>query len=284
MYSRCGQFLVVVCVALAATVLAHTAAKRATQQQAPLTSPMRYLQESYLQPHQTLGTSSTCASTITHHFKQQFACIVSDQSITNSVKHKDLQLLCAAFIIRMLALQKTGSHCSHCKQAQNRARTAEAACTAAAEQACRSKERAEKAESVASLLNQQLLQHKEAIMQLHSSKDVLCEQLAAAQLRSKCAPVYFDLLVDFIKSRCVTGREMKVSSADLHQGFDRFMQHAQHGKPKETIVPTPKQRELRALMETLGFEYTQTYLLGANARCLRGIQLRVSTHGTEKLA
>jgi hypothetical protein len=200
------------------------------------------------------------------------------------LKHKDLQLLCAAYIIRMLALQKTGSHCSHCKQAQNRAHTAEAACAIAAKEACRLKERAEKAESFASLLNQQLVQYKEAIMQLHSSKDALYEQLAAAQLRSKCAPVYFDLLVEFIKSRCVTGEEMRVSSADLHQAFEIFMQHAQHSKPKGTIVPAPKQRELRALMETLGFEYTQAYLHGANARCLRGIQLRVSTHGTKTLA
>lgn len=269
-------WLVVGCVAVA-IVLAHThtATNTAEEEQMPCTCPMRYLQQSYKQPQQTLQTSSTCAFTVTSHFKHQFACIVSDQSIRNSEKHKDLQLLCAAFLLRMLALRTItmDSQCTMCMRALKRVHAAEMACATAAEEASRLRERVDKAESIASLLNQKLVQHKEAIMQLQSSKNTLCEQVKALQLRSKCAPKYFDLLIEFIKVKCVTGTQMKVGSAELHQAFEKFLSHAQ--KSQQTTLVAPTQRELRALMETLGFEYAQVYHHGANTRCLKGIQLRV---------
>jgi hypothetical protein len=290
MRARAQQVLcVTVCAALAAAALAHTHRTTSTaNEHMPCMCPMKYLQQFYLHPQHILQTSSTCPITTTQQYKHQFASILLNQSVTDSIRHKDLQLLCSAFLLRMLALRnkgvesEVGSRCTVCMQTSARARVAGVASVAAAQDECAlMRERAERAESAATLLSQQALQREEAIMHLQSSRDALRGQLAAAQLRSRCAPVYFDLLIEFIKSRCVTGGETKIGSAELHQAFDSFMQHAQRNQPAAMVVPVPKQSELRALMETLGFEYSQVYHNGTNTRCLRGIQLQLSPQGAK---
>jgi hypothetical protein len=281
---------VALCVIVAIAVIAYRHITTSIAREPPPLGvcPFTFLRQSCRHLGEALHTATACPSATTQQFKQQFACIVSDQVMTATEKHRKLNLLCAAFLIRRLALQLKGvgghaqskSPCPSCAQAISQAQAAHAAQVKAENQVDVLQAAAAKAQSTVMHLTQQAVQHREAIMQLQCRVDTLRQQMSMAELRCRCAPAYFDQLIEFMKVRCVTGSEMKVGSAELHQAFESFMKRAHRGQPGAAVIAAPTQRELRALMESLGFEYTQLYHNGANTRCLRGIQLRLNSHGT----
>jgi hypothetical protein len=278
---------VALCSTAAIAVLFYGRMSTNIARQAPplVVCPFTFLRQSCRHLGYALHPAAACPSTITRQFKQQYACIVSDQAMAATEKHNKLNLLCAAFLIRILALRLKGaagqalstSLCSSCAQAYGLAKAAQAAQVKAENQVDVLQAAAGKAQSTVMHLTQQAVQHREAIMQLQCRVDTLRQQMSMAELRSRCAPAYFDMLIEFMKVRCVTGMDMKVGSAELHQAFESFMNHAQRGQPGAAAIAAPTQRELRALMESLGFEYAQLYHNGANTRCLRGIQLQLNS-------
>jgi hypothetical protein len=94
-------------------------------------------------------------------------------------------------------------------------------------------------------------------------------RLRVLEMRAKCAPYYFDVLLTFLNARCVRGAQERVSSKELHMAFSSYI-------VKKNISP-PSQRDLRALLEQLGFEYGQVYV-NKNTRGFRGLGLLASMH------
>ena len=92
-------------------------------------------------------------------------------------------------------------------------------------------------------------------------------QLVLMRERAKCAPPFFDALNMFLRLNCITGDNERVGSAELHSAFSDFCVHNCLGEP-------PNQREVRALLETLGFKYDQVYLRGNNTRGFRGLGIK----------
>ena len=93
-------------------------------------------------------------------------------------------------------------------------------------------------------------------------------RLAVLRERSKLAPAWADQLGIFLNTRCVRRPDERVSSAEMHDAFVRFLAESPQGPEP------PTQRELRqALEEHLGFEYSQVYINGGNARGFRGLGL-----------
>ena len=93
-------------------------------------------------------------------------------------------------------------------------------------------------------------------------------RLAVLRERAKFAPPWFDQLAAFLNTHCVRGPDKRVSSAEMHEGFVRFLSQCPQGPEP------PTQRELRqALEEHSNFEYTQVYINGGNARGFRGLGL-----------
>ena len=94
------------------------------------------------------------------------------------------------------------------------------------------------------------------------------EQLSVLQLRARCAPPYIDALAQFLESNCVENEDQRVGCAELHTAFTAFLSEtckdAEH----------PSQRDLRAVLEALGYEYGQVYIRSANTRGFRGLGLR----------
>ena len=94
-------------------------------------------------------------------------------------------------------------------------------------------------------------------------------RLAVLRERAKFAPPWFDQLTAFLNMHCVRGPDVRVSSAEMHEAFARFLGESPHQGPEP-----PTQRELRqALEEHLNFEYTQVYINGGNARGFKGLGL-----------
>ena len=98
-------------------------------------------------------------------------------------------------------------------------------------------------------------------------------RLAVLRERAKFAPPWFDQLTAFLNTHCVRGPNERVSSAEMHEAFARFL----GGSPQGPEPPT--QRELRQALEDLGFEYTQIFVRGSdggsggNARGFKGLGL-----------
>jgi hypothetical protein len=93
-------------------------------------------------------------------------------------------------------------------------------------------------------------------------------RLAVLRERAKFAPPWFDQLTAFLNTQCVRGPDERVTSAEMHEGFARFLAASPQGPEP------PTQRELRqALEEHLNFEYTQVYINGGNARGFKGLGL-----------
>ena len=93
-------------------------------------------------------------------------------------------------------------------------------------------------------------------------------ELVVMQERAKCAPPCFDAVQFFLKHNCVLGIEERVGSAEFHAAFTSFIAHHQ------LDCEPPTQRELRALLETLGFHYDQVYIRGSNTRGFRGVSVK----------
>ena len=66
-----------------------------------------------------------------------------------------------------------------------------------------------------------------------------------------------------------------VGSAELHAALLAFLEEQQQQQDAGKAQP-PSQRELRALLEHLGFQYRQTWTRGANVRGFRRLALRAS--------
>ena len=93
-------------------------------------------------------------------------------------------------------------------------------------------------------------------------------RLAVLRERAKFAPPWFDQLTAFRNTRCVRGPDERVSSAEVHDAFARFLAASSRGPEP------PTQRELRQVLEeNLNFEYTQVYINGGNARGFKGLGL-----------
>jgi hypothetical protein len=93
--------------------------------------------------------------------------------------------------------------------------------------------------------------------------------MSALKLRARCAPQFFDSLLCFLRSRCVEGEGQRVGAADLHAAFTAFMADDDSG----LRVEPPSQRDLRALLEQLGFSYGLIYVRGTTSRGFRGLGL-----------
>ena len=93
------------------------------------------------------------------------------------------------------------------------------------------------------------------------------------QERAKCAPPFFENVAEFLRVRCIDGESERVGTSELHAALAVFMKHHHRG-----TLP-PSQRDLRALLEQLGFEYNQVYIAGCNTRGFRGLGLRPETGG-----
>ena len=95
------------------------------------------------------------------------------------------------------------------------------------------------------------------------------QRLCVLEAYARCAPPYFQSLLQFVGGRCSQGPELRVSSSDLHRAFVAYLE----AQPTTSTVQAPTQRELRALLEQLGFEYGQMQYKGSNARCFKGLAL-----------
>jgi hypothetical protein len=92
-------------------------------------------------------------------------------------------------------------------------------------------------------------------------------QLVLMRERAKCVPPFFDSLNMFLKLYCIIGDDERVGCAELHSAFSEFLVH-------HCLEELPNQREVRALLETLGFKYDQIYLRGNNTRGFRGLGIK----------
>ncbi len=121
------------------------------------------------------------------------------------------------------------------------------------------------AEGVCTHLQNSLAQSDEMNEHMNSQLAAMSARLRTMESRARCAPPYFDALTQFLDSECARGADRRVSSASLHAAFVDFMADAHSEAPSQT--------DLRALLETLGFEYGQVNIDGGNARGFRGISL-----------
>ena len=93
-------------------------------------------------------------------------------------------------------------------------------------------------------------------------------RLAVLRERAKFAPPWFDQLTAFLNTRCVRGPDERVSSAEVHDAFARFLAASPRGPEP------PTQRELRQVLEeNLNCFYTQVFVNGSNARGFKGLGL-----------
>ena len=121
------------------------------------------------------------------------------------------------------------------------------------------------------------LQHENG--RLRAEMSVLADSIKAGQQRlrvleayARCAPPYFHSLLQFIGEKCSQGPDLRVSSCDLHHAFVSYLE-AHQSPSSAAAIQSPSQRELRALLEQLGFEYAQMQYKGSNARCFKGVAL-----------
>jgi hypothetical protein len=77
-------------------------------------------------------------------------------------------------------------------------------------------------------------------------------QYHLAKQRSVCAPPYYDVVLAYLQSECVHGEDRFVGSAELHEACSAYICRALYQGD------APTQRELRTLMEQLGYQYLQT--------------------------
>jgi hypothetical protein len=103
------------------------------------------------------------------------------------------------------------------------------------------------------------------------------EHLSVLQMRARCAPPYFDALACFLKRCCVESDDQRVGCGDLHTAFTAFL--AETCKDAEP----PSQRDLRAVLEALGYEYGQVYIRSANTRGFSGLGLRPAVQASAYL-
>jgi hypothetical protein len=128
--------------------------------------------------------------------------------------------------------------------------------------------RATYAEGLCSNLQSQLIKSEHKVERLSKLIRDWGERLPLLQMRARCAPPYFDALACFLKRCCVESEDQRVGCAELHTAFTAFL--AESCKD----VEPPSQRDLRAVLEALGYEYGQVYIRSANTRGFRGLGLR----------
>jgi hypothetical protein len=236
--------------------------------------PFAYLKANYKLPQDVLMTHSQNTSTLTQHYVTLFDHIVHDMS--SSTKEKDLQILCSAYMLRLMVAQSAPGR--HTCNSQSANRENKKLCTVIAQlqqentsaqhAAATLKAQCEAAEHTAAQLAAELAEARQQQARMHHT----IQGMHALEMRARCAPAWFDLLLQFLATRCITGEGLKTSSAELHAAFLEFMAHAPPEQTKHLL--TPSQSDLRACMERIGFDYSQTYYRGANQRCLKGVQLK----------
>jgi hypothetical protein len=136
------------------------------------------------------------------------------------------------------------------------------------------KERAARMEVLAMHLYTELGKSRSRVEEI---EHMLCEtrtELIVFEQRARCAPPFFDDVAAFLRARCSIGEEERAGSAELHAAFGAYLREV--GRVGES----PSQRDLRSLLEKLGFCYDQIYIKGTNARGFRGLGLINLGEGT----
>jgi hypothetical protein len=238
---------------------------------APITpcppGPIDYLKQGFCLPQHVLATSSDKLPVIARQYQRLFKQISSQSQATD--KARDLQILGSAYMLRVLALKPSTSHvqlpCDACTRARQTIATLQQSVLQAQENARHWQARCEAAEGAAVLMKAQVAEAINAQVKLDEAQAAAQKAL---ELRARCAPPCFNVLIDFLRTRCLLGEEHRVSSAELHDAFTAFM--VRHAQQTDSL----SQSELRSCMEKLGFAYAQAYYKGTNQRCLKGVQLR----------
>jgi hypothetical protein len=106
-------------------------------------------------------------------------------------------------------------------------------------------QRAFKAEALCSTLQLELMSLSTAAHDSETQLQKLSEQLRLAQAQARCAPSYAKDILQFLRVKCVHGPDLRVATVELYTAFLSYV--------NDTSPPT--QREFRALLEHLGFEY-----------------------------
>lgn len=128
--------------------------------------------------------------------------------------------------------------------------------------------RANQAEKQKAHLEQALQAAGRHAQTLQQTVQEVTSQLELSHRRAQAASPFFDSTISFLRSRCVQGEDKFVGCAELHQAMLEFL-----GEQPEQ-GPAPTQRQLRALLENLGFQYRQTWFQSKNTRGFRQLALR----------
>lgn len=192
-----------------------------------------FMEQHYRQPSQVLGIPADKSSNV-HFIRSRFAQVFNATSCqAGSVS--EMQIICSAFLLLMNGASNTKAE-QDMLHHQHRA----AALTQHA---------------------QQLQDRLRSVWDAQQS----CKELQDRLTVSQTAVEYFDAVLQFLGSQCIQGADTRVSSSELHEAFVRYI--------GGSGVQVPSQRDLRALLEHLGFEYGQVYVNGSNARGFRGLCL-----------
>jgi chromosome segregation ATPase len=233
-----------------------------------------YITRFYRSPSQVLGLAASTQDP--DAIRRRFLALFESKRASPSAQ-QELQMLCSAFVLLMGRIQPQQTQVTNNFAVQSAQitllNTADARCAALREHASELEVRLGQAQQENMRLQQAM---QAAGRQVQALQGAMHELQAQLDLARHSAP-YADAVISFLRCRCVQGDDsLFVGSAELHAALLAFLAEQQQQQQDEGKAQPPSQRELRALLEHLGFQYRQTWTRGANVRGFRRLALRAS--------
>lgn len=235
-----------------------------------------YITRFYRSSSQVLGLAASTQDP--DAIRRRFLALFESKRASPSAQ-QELQMLCSAFVLLMGRIQPQQTQVTNnfaVRSAQiTLLNTADARCAALREHASEIEVRLGQAQQDNMILQQAMQAAGRQVQALQGAMHELKAQLDLARHSARGAPPYADAVISFLRCRCVQGDDsFFVGSAELHAALLAFLaEQQQHDEGK---AQPPSQRELRALLEHLGFQYRQTWTRRANVRGFRQLALRAS--------
>ena len=244
-----------------------------------------YITRFYRSPSQVLGLAASTQDP--DAIRRRFLALFESKRASPSAQLK-LQMLCSAFMLLMGRIQPQQTQVTNniaFRSAQiTLLNTTDARCAALCEHASDLEVRLGQAQQENIRLQQAMQAAGRQVQALQGAMHELQAQLDLARHSARGAPPYADAVISFLRCRCVQGDDsFFVGSAELHTALLAFLAEQQQQQDAGKAQP-PSQRELRALLEHLGFEYQQTWTRGANVRGFRRLALRASWQESSTVA
>ena len=231
-----------------------------------------YLQHFFRPPCDILGlppASALDAESVRRRF-----LILFEYKRQGPAAQDELQTLCLAFLLIMMRVSPPQTQVVTNNIAVQSAQinlNMDARCNALRQHAAELEMRLRQAQQENAWLQRAAQAAHRQAQSLQSVVLELQAQLDLARRSAHGAPPYTDLVISFLRCRCVQGDDnLFVGSAELHTAFLAFLKRQHQGGK----VQPPSQRALRGLLEHMGYEYRQTWAKGANVRGFRRLALR----------